>query len=204
MVLSYITARTAMNRLDEVLGPENWEDSFSETKDGLTCRITITLPNGDKVTKQDGGGFADMTAEDDTEKSTFSDAFKRAAVKFGVGRYLYRDGVPDFVSLRPRSNPQPNSSVDVPDGVTEDEALDRIHDQIVDPSDSREPGCDDIPETDGDSKKDGRWLFPRTERRGHTAWYQAFGREHAFPDMIVQWSPKMVSMAIAARKKVVI
>lgn len=95
--LQYITARQAMNRLDSVLGPENWEDSYAETKDGLCCSITITLPDGRRVTKSDGGGFADMKEDDDTEKSGYSSSFKRAAVKFGVGRYLYQDGLPDFV-----------------------------------------------------------------------------------------------------------
>jgi hypothetical protein len=96
--LSYITARTAMNRLDEVLGPENWEDEMIETKDGLMCKLTITLPDGRRVTKTDGGGFADMPEEDNTEKSGYSDAFKRACVKFGIARYLYRDGVPGFAA----------------------------------------------------------------------------------------------------------
>lgn len=103
-------------------------------------------------------------------------------------------------------NPAENVTLpdpDIPKGITEDEALDRVADQTEIGS-SREPGCDDIPATSGDSKKDGRWLFPRTERRGHTAWYQAFGREHGYPDLIVQWSPKMVALAIEARKKAVV
>src|SRR5262245_44278412 len=94
--LHYITARTAMNRLDQVAGPENWEDEYRGTKDGLVCRLSITLPDGRVITKEDGGGFADMADEDDAEKSGYSSAFKRAAVKFGIGRYLYKDGMPQF------------------------------------------------------------------------------------------------------------
>jgi hypothetical protein len=94
--LSYITARTAMNRLDSVLGPECWSDEYVEGRDGLKCRLTITLPDGSKVSKEDGGAAAGMSDADNDEKSAFSSAFKRAAVKFGVGRYLYQDGVPDF------------------------------------------------------------------------------------------------------------
>lgn len=97
ITLLYITARQAMNRLDDVLGPENWEDTYTETKDGIRCRITIVLPDGQHVAKEDGAGFRDMTDENDAEKSAFSEAFKRAAVKFGVGRHLYKDGVPKFV-----------------------------------------------------------------------------------------------------------
>lgn len=95
--LHYVTARTVMNRFDEVLGPENWEDRYTETKDGLMCRITIVLPDGQHVAKEDGAGFASLPDESDTEKSGYSEAFKRTAVKFGIGRYLYRDGMPPYV-----------------------------------------------------------------------------------------------------------
>lgn len=95
--LRYITARTAMIRLDEVLGPENWTDKLTMlSDDSFLCELTITLPNGQKITKCDVGGMAGMSDKGDDDKSGASDAFKRAAAKFGVARYLYRDGVPDF------------------------------------------------------------------------------------------------------------
>lgn len=105
--LDYVTARTVMNRLDAVLGPENWEDSFVEAKDGFCCTITITLPDGSRVSKSDGGGFADMKDEDDSEKSGYSSAFKRAAVKFGIARYLYKNGLPDWIDAALRGKPLP-------------------------------------------------------------------------------------------------
>jgi hypothetical protein len=108
--LSYITARTVMNRLDSILGPENWKDQYVETKDGIKCILWVRLPDGEWLPKEDGGGFAGMTEEDNNEKSGFSDAFKRAAVKFGVGRHLYRDGVPDFVPHDPSFHDSPRSS----------------------------------------------------------------------------------------------
>jgi hypothetical protein len=47
------------------------------------------------------GRNGEMIRDDENnEKSGFSDAFKRAAAKFGVARYLYRDGVPNFVRER--------------------------------------------------------------------------------------------------------
>jgi Rad52/22 family double-strand break repair protein len=91
--LRYVTARTVMNRLDEVLGPECWSDAYVPLDHGVLCTLTIRLPDGQVVTKSDAGGEAGMTDEGDNEKSAFSDAFKRAAVRFGVGRYLYGDGV---------------------------------------------------------------------------------------------------------------
>ncbi len=98
--LSYITARTAMNRLDSVLGPENWWDDYVPGENSVICRLTVRLPDGSTLTKSDAGGYAGMADQGDDDKSGFSDAFKRAAVKFGVGRYLYRDGVPTFLIER--------------------------------------------------------------------------------------------------------
>jgi Rad52/22 family double-strand break repair protein len=92
--LPYITARTVMNRLDEVLGPANWWDKYMPIENGVICELTIRFPDGSTLTKSDAGGCAGMADAGDDEKSAFSDAFKRAAVKFGVGRYLYGDGVP--------------------------------------------------------------------------------------------------------------
>ncbi len=98
----YITARTVMNRLDDVLGPASWWDEYMPLENSVICRLTIRLPDGTTLTKSDAGGYAGMPDSGDDDKSGFSDAFKRAAVKFGIGRYLYRDGVPAFVHQRLR------------------------------------------------------------------------------------------------------
>jgi hypothetical protein len=90
---SYVTARTVMNRLDEIVGPENWWDDYTFQPSCVVCRLSIRLPDGVIVTKVDAGGAAGLSDEGDDDKSACSDAFKRTAVKFGVGRYLYRDGV---------------------------------------------------------------------------------------------------------------
>jgi hypothetical protein len=100
--MRYITARTARNRLDDVIGPENWSDDPIPYMDGtgsFLCKLTITLPDGTKVTKSGvGGGKArGNQAGPSPPKDSESDAFKRAAEKFGIARYLYRDGVPKFV-----------------------------------------------------------------------------------------------------------
>jgi len=100
--VQYITARTVMNRLDDVLGPANWWDEYLPLENSVICRLTIRLPDGTTLTKSDAGGYAGMADSGDDDKSGFSDAFKRAAVKFGIGRYLYRDGVPRFVHERMR------------------------------------------------------------------------------------------------------
>jgi hypothetical protein len=108
--LRYITARQAMNRLDSVLGPENWWDEYVVVGDVLYCKLTIRLPDGFTVTKWGAGGFKTMTEktgevdQENTDKTGESDAFKRAAVKFGVGRDLYGDGIPDFLPPKPATN----------------------------------------------------------------------------------------------------
>jgi hypothetical protein len=104
--IHWITARTAMNRLDTVLGPENWWDRYVPGEHSVLCELTIRLPDGSTLTKADAGGYAGMSDEGDDDKSGYSDAFKRAAVKFGVARYLYRDGVPTFVQERAVETPQ--------------------------------------------------------------------------------------------------
>jgi Rad52/22 family double-strand break repair protein len=96
-VVHYVTARTVMNRLDDVLGPDGWWDRYEPMSQSVICHLTIRLPDGTTITKCDAGGYAGMADAGDDDKSGFSDGFKRAAVKFGVGRYLYRDGVPQYV-----------------------------------------------------------------------------------------------------------
>ena len=77
--------RTVMNRLDDVLGPANWWDEYSPQENSVICHLTIRLPDGTTLTKCDAGGYAGMSDSGDDDKSGFSDAFKRAAVKFGIG-----------------------------------------------------------------------------------------------------------------------
>jgi hypothetical protein len=85
MPLAYIDARDVMDRLDGVVGPQGWQDSYTETVSGrVICALSIHL-DGEWVTKSDGAGDTQV----EREKGAISDAFKRAAVKWGIGRYLY-------------------------------------------------------------------------------------------------------------------
>ncbi len=131
--LHYITARTAMNRLDAVLGPENWWDEYLPGEKSVLCKLTVKMPDGTTVTKADAGGYAGMADQGDDDKSGFSDAFKRAAAKFGVARYLYRDGVPQYgretteVVAEPAAMPQPTATP-VPEPVSAGAASSRFRD----------------------------------------------------------------------------
>lgn len=85
MPLCYIDARDVMERLDAVVGPHGWADHYQETAKGrIICELTVNY-DGALITKSDGAGDTGTEGE----KGAISDAFKRAAVKHGVGRYLY-------------------------------------------------------------------------------------------------------------------
>lgn len=85
LALAYLDARDVMGRLDEVVGPANWTDYYEESARGrVICKLSINV-EGQWVTKSDGAG--DTAVEG--EKGGISDAFKRAGVKWGIGRYLY-------------------------------------------------------------------------------------------------------------------
>src|SRR5262245_17027892 len=90
MVLTYVDARVIQDRLDEVLGTRNWQDDYECLPDGsVLCRLKIRV-GGEWLTKVDVGGPSEQPDTGDRVKAAFSDALKRAAVKFGIGRYLYR------------------------------------------------------------------------------------------------------------------
>ncbi|MFA5376384.1 MAG: Rad52/Rad22 family DNA repair protein [Dehalococcoidia bacterium] len=86
MALPFIDARAAMNRLDEVVGNENWSYDWSVVvADDKMVAVKSILTVLSK-TKSDAGEAA---KEDEAIKSAVSDGLKRAGVHFGIGRYLY-------------------------------------------------------------------------------------------------------------------
>lgn len=82
--LAYIDARDVMERLDEVCGMENWQCRYSHANGKTIAEIGIRI-NGEWVWKANGAGDTQVEAE----KGAISDAMKRAAVLWGIGRYLY-------------------------------------------------------------------------------------------------------------------
>lgn len=92
MALAYIDARLVMDRLDEVVGPGNWKDSYEFLPSGIVvCALSVRVPGSSEwVTKVDVGGQSEQEDDGDKTKAAVSDALKRAAVKFGLGRFLYR------------------------------------------------------------------------------------------------------------------
>jgi hypothetical protein len=114
LVVAYIDARDVMERLDEVVGPD-WSDRYEKagTAQGLVCYLTVC-----GVTRADVG---DDNNENEPVKSAYSDAFKRAAVKFGIGRFLY-----DLPKMWAKAKPAGKSF------VLEDGEIERLRRQVDD------------------------------------------------------------------------
>jgi hypothetical protein len=89
LVLPYVDARAVMDRLDEVVGPFWWNDYMQISGTAVVCTLTITDHETGKTCSKTDVGVSDGQGEN-AIKSAFSDALKRTAVKFGVGRYLYQ------------------------------------------------------------------------------------------------------------------
>ena len=91
IVLTYITARAIMDRLDAVCGVYGWQTEYRDIGGALSCGIGIYTED-EWIWKWDGtghlsaGGGLDSA---DAGKGDFSNALKRAGVQWGIGRYLY-------------------------------------------------------------------------------------------------------------------
>ena len=84
-MLAYIDARYVMQRLDDVFGVSNWTNEYVLLGRKTFCKLSATFPDGIVVSKMDVGAETDF----EQEKGVVSDAFKRTAVLFGIGRDLY-------------------------------------------------------------------------------------------------------------------
>lgn len=102
-VLAYVTARAIQDRLDSVFGPENWRVSYrvlgagqqgDDITSGIICSLAVRIGEA-WVAKEDGAEQSDI----ESFKGGLSSAIKRAAVAWGIGRYLYglEEGYADIV-----------------------------------------------------------------------------------------------------------
>ena len=85
-VLAYVTNRAIMKRLDEVCGKAGWRNEYRDIPNngGVECGISIKV-EGEWITKWDAAENTQVEAV----KGGRSGAMKRAAVQWGIGRYLY-------------------------------------------------------------------------------------------------------------------
>ena len=82
--VAYIDSRDVMNMLDKVCGMGDWQSDYKEIKGNIYAGIGIKI-NGEWVWKWDCGTESNI----EREKGEASDSFKRAGVKWGIGRFLY-------------------------------------------------------------------------------------------------------------------
>jgi hypothetical protein len=156
---SYIDARAVAERLDEIVTPAGWQFTCSVIpgSDIVKGRLEI-IHEGGTVVREDHG-YPNSDRDDEPIKAATSDALKRCAVLFGIGRHLYEDNKPSTngsgraasPSARPSAAPQRPVTFSPPDGVPEPPAwLDEapgassapvalpqsvMHDQQLDPRD---------------------------------------------------------------------
>ena len=98
--LAYIDARYVMDVLDREVGPVNWSSSYVTNSDGsVECTISVNLKGYGSISKTDVG----VPSKIEPAKGAYSDAFKRAAVHFGIARDLYDERM----SETPAPAPQP-------------------------------------------------------------------------------------------------
>lgn len=85
VAIAYIDSRAVMARLDRVVGRSNWNFAFhiEQYGEALVAYGVLTVLG---VAATDVGEAA---SEAEKHKSAVSDALKRCAVHFGIGRYLY-------------------------------------------------------------------------------------------------------------------
>lgn len=92
--LAYLTMRDIQKRLDEVCGMDGWtKDTEIIASNGVVVAekttLSIKMPNGDWISKDGIGEPTKIAGPLGAE----SQSFKRAAVAWGISRYLY------FISL---------------------------------------------------------------------------------------------------------
>ena len=104
LAVPYVTSRAIQDRLDAVVGAENWRNEFQPWQGGKKgaqiCGISIFVEERREwITKWDGAENTDIEAV----KGGLSDSMKRAAVQWGIGRVLYK--LPSiWVNVRQRGN----------------------------------------------------------------------------------------------------
>ena len=199
--LRYIKAPTAQNRLDDVLGPAGWWDSYQILDEcSVECSLTIRLPDGSTLTKRDVGNRMPPTPGKLDAKSSWkagsSDALKRAASKFGVARHLARCGTPEFVEPTLRRLGRIADSAPAPAAPPTPPAPAPAQQGGRDPEPARRPAGDGGPRT-------GRALFAWCKEREQEhqvallKYLTGWAKLQEFPGRMVDWGDAQVAQGFA-------
>lgn len=128
LAIPFITNRAVQERLDDVCGPDGWRNEYKALgerelydsnnqyqgkKTSQLCGISIWSEQRQEwITKWDGAEESDIEAI----KGSLSSAMKRAAVQWGIGRYLYYLDSP-WVEIEPQGRShriKPNQQIILP------------------------------------------------------------------------------------------
>lgn len=165
---AYVDARAVMQRLDDVLTPSGWDYTSSVIPGSDVVHGVLTIGG---VVREDYG-YPNSDHDDEPIKAAASDALKRCAVMFGIGRHLYSDNSPSGAG---RAVPSPVRPVARP---TDDPYADLPNDWDDQPNGKPTPGVEDtcpdhelawVLRPGGTSKKTGKpyeafWSCPSDER----------------------------------------
>lgn len=96
LMTPFVNASAIQQRLDDVLGWENWKTEYKVEENGnykyVICILSCRTQGGEWISKQNVCEITDKkddnNAPDNPIKSAYSGAFKRVALEFGIGRYL--------------------------------------------------------------------------------------------------------------------
>ena len=94
LMIPYIDSRQVVDRLNEIVGPGNWSFEWFETGMDETLTVKGKLSIFNRV--REDVGYPNSDSDKNPLKSAVSDAIKRCAVQYGIGRFLYK-AEPQFV-----------------------------------------------------------------------------------------------------------
>jgi hypothetical protein len=168
LAAAYVDARRIAKVLTKILGLYGWQETTEvvHTDDrgvAARCQISISVPGPERIwiTR---GDFGEQPVKDGESiasaiKGASTDAFKRAAVKFGVGAYLYFVG--DWVPYDP-SRRKLLESPPLPDW-----ALPKYN--LFDDPESQLPS-ESLPESVGDAYEPQRQQPPQQSQGADQEW----------------------------------
>ncbi|MGL5440426.1 MAG: Rad52/Rad22 family DNA repair protein [Filifactoraceae bacterium] len=177
LALTYVQARAIQNRLDEVVGFENWRVSYKEIEKGYLATLEIRI-GGEWIAKQDGANQTDFEAI----KGGISSAFKRVASVWGIGRYLY-DVESQWLPIK--SKGKGYDFVSTPNfGNTQQELKVETNEEIIEPKQEVQKQ----PETKEEkTKKAKSMIIPFGKFKGKTL-EQVLGEEETYLKFLAQTS----------------
>lgn len=89
-IVPYIKAKAITERLDEAFSFEGWQVVFRTEEEQVFCTLSIWSEKRNTWIQKEGGATIEKNSgfQGDHLKSAMSNAFKKSAEMFGIGRYL--------------------------------------------------------------------------------------------------------------------